>query len=399
MVKELGIVLRKMEANKNRLAQSKLLEAERRKSWRWGTAFNIACCAVFAGILLFGLFYALTKNQFFMTAGIAMLIGTAVIVAGTLYAWNIETAQRMLRLMRNMRQAEQARDAAAVAMEEKTRLLATMSHEIRTPLNGVIGMLNLLAQTELNPEQRNYTRTAQTSGRTLLSIIDEILDTSKAEAKHAGDQPTNILELVEAVTELLAPRAHGKGIELSARVSTAVPDELRIDDLKLRQILFNIAGNAIKFTHEGGVRIEVSASGHDLTIVIADTGIGMTGEEQAKLFTAFEQANDMIARSYGGTGLGLVITKRLVEQLGGDISVVSHSGKGTQFTVQLPNVLSQIACPTRRSSLHSRPQQWCQCRTHARQPHGDGRSVPHRRSSRTAKSSRRSARHECRHHR
>jgi signal transduction histidine kinase/CheY-like chemotaxis protein len=317
---------------------------DRRRAKRWTSALNIALSAVLAGALLFALFLALINAQYYLTAGAVLLVGTALIVSTSLYIWHRETAQRVMRLMRNIRTAEQARDEAAAATLEKARMLATMSHEIRTPLNGVIGMLNLLLHTELSAEQRNYARTAQVSGRTLLSIIDEILDTSKAEALGTTTaQPVELVSVVESVTELLAPRAHAKGIELSAHVAHDIPELATLDDLKLRQILFNMAGNAIKFTKTGGVDIRLSKQKTSLVIRISDTGIGMSPEEVERLFTEFTQANDTIQKDFGGTGLGLAITKRVVEQINGTIMVESRKGLGTQFTIIIPNVLAETA--------------------------------------------------------
>jgi signal transduction histidine kinase/CheY-like chemotaxis protein len=315
---------------------------DRRRAKRWTSALNIALGAILAGALLFAFFLALVNAQFYLTAGAVLLIGTALIVSSSLYIWHRETAQRVMRLMRNIRSAEQARDEAAAATLEKARMLATMSHEIRTPLNGVIGMLNLLLHTELSAEQRNYARTAQVSGRTLLSIIDEILDTSKAEALRSNTpEPVELVSVVESVTELLAPRAHAKGIEISAHIAHDIPELATLDDLKLRQILFNMAGNAIKFTQSGGVDISLSKQKTSLIIKITDTGIGMSPDEVEKLFTEFKQANDRIQKEFGGTGLGLAITKRVVEQINGTIMVESRKGLGTQFTIIIPNVLAE----------------------------------------------------------
>jgi signal transduction histidine kinase/CheY-like chemotaxis protein len=313
---------------------------DRRKAKRWTSALNIGLSAALAGAILFAVFVALVNRQYLLSAGAVLLVGTTLITGSAFYAWNRETAQRVMRLMRNIRSAEQARDQAAADMVEKARMLATMSHEIRTPLNGVIGMLNLLLHTELSAEQRNYTKTAQVSGRTLLSIIDEILDMSKAEAqRHETPQPVEITSVIESVTELLAPRAHVKNVELSAHVAADIPEQVTIDDLKLRQILFNVAGNAIKFTSSGGVDIRLSRQNTALMIRITDTGIGMSEEEVEKLFTEFAQANTSIQKDFGGTGLGLAITKRVVEQMNGTIMLESHKGEGTTFTIVLPNLL------------------------------------------------------------
>jgi signal transduction histidine kinase/CheY-like chemotaxis protein len=330
------------------------VENDRRKRRRWIGRLSIIASAALAGAVLFDVFLRLATAGQSTLAGVVLLLGTAAIVAASLYLWHQESAQRILRLMRTIRSAEQERDQANADMEDKARMLATMSHEIRTPLNGVIGMLNLLMHTELSPEQKNYAKTAQVSGRTLLSIVDEILDTSKAEAQRSDKAlPVDLLAIVESATELLAPRAHAKAIGISAYVTPDVPGQVIIDDLKLRQILFNIAGNAIKFTQHGGVDISLSRQATTLVMTIADTGIGMDDVEIEKLFTEYAQANDAIARKFGGTGLGLIITKRIVEQMNGTIMVQSRKGEGTTFTIMLPNLLP-IDVPQVRRSLEGR---------------------------------------------
>ncbi len=227
--------------------------------------------------------------------------------------------------------------SATESSDEKLRLLATMSHEIRTPLNGVVGMINLLQETPLTAEQKNYATTADSSARILLSIVDEALDTAKGQATAQDEMPETVLRsLVENVAELLSARAHAKAVSLSAYVAPDVPDVVAVRDRTLRQILFNLVGNAIKFTEKGGVGIEISKRNSDLVIAIQDTGIGMTAGECERVFSEYQQANADTSKKFGGTGLGLSITRGLVAGAGGSISVKSKSGEGTTFTVLLP---------------------------------------------------------------
>jgi two-component system, sensor histidine kinase and response regulator len=243
---------------------------------------------------------------------------------------------------------------AVEASRSKSEFLANMSHEIRTPLNGVIGMLELLLQGELPPGQREYAQTAALSGEALLGVINDILDFSKIEAGklELDAHDFDLREAIEDTCEMLAPQAHGKGLELLAWIDEGVPPLVRGDRGRLRQVLTNLLANAIKFTAAGDVTLRVRSDVADgrarLAFEISDTGIGIEAEAVARLFDPFSQADTSVTRRYGGTGLGLAISRRLVELMGGELRCESTPGEGSTFRFTADAGVPAGIRPTRR---------------------------------------------------
>ncbi|WP_416065269.1 hybrid sensor histidine kinase/response regulator [Rhizobium sp. ZK1] len=247
---------------------------------------------------------------------------------------------------------EEARQKAEYNSAAKSRLLATVSHEIRTPLSGILGMAHLISETKLTQEQQNYLTSIRQSGHALTQLVEDLLDFSTIEVGRFQLRPRSesLRKLVESVVEMLAHRAHEKGIEIGATVSSDVPELMSFDPARLRQVLFNVIGNAVKFTQAGGVFIRVSRAANELLISVTDTGPGMTAEEQARIFGEFEQGGSLVQKS-NGTGLGLAISARILREFGGSLAVASERGKGSQFTIRFPAELSEEDTTSRNTLL------------------------------------------------
>ncbi|MGM0951704.1 MAG: ATP-binding protein [Pseudomonadota bacterium] len=254
-------------------------------------------------------------------------------------------------------EAERLARQAEAASRTKSEFLANMSHEIRTPMNAVIGYSDLLYNSVKDPQQRNYLNAIRAGSRSLLMLINDILDLSRIEAgkMRLDFGPVSVRRLLSDVRHIFDLRATEQGITLEVSVVSGMPDAMMLDETRLRQVLFNLVGNAIKFTHEGGVTVrakatELEQSGAEkpetryyrLVVTVTDTGVGIAPDQQERIFDAFEQQEGQSSRRYGGTGLGLAISRKLVEMMGGKLTVESEANRGSTFTVTLPRVEATV---------------------------------------------------------
>jgi len=255
-----------------------------------------------------------------------------------------------------LKESAAARERAEAASEAKSRFLATMSHEIRTPISGMLGMADLLRQASLSPENASYVEAIRSSGTALIALVDQILDLSRIEGGHVGlfVETVDLTRLVEGVVELLAPRAQSKGLEIAASIDADAPRFVRGDGMRLRQVLMNLAGNAVKFTRAGGVCVSLEpGEGHELRFAVIDTGPGVPADRRAAIFEHFEQGDGSDSRRFEGAGLGLAISRGLVTLMGGALTLSDNPGGGSIFAFAIS--LRECAGPKRAGPREPNP--------------------------------------------
>lgn len=264
------------------------------------------------------------------------------------YLMLLQTQRRAIRQADDSnRKLVEAHRIAVQASETKSRFLANMSHELRTPMNGIIAMASILQDTDLNEEQNDYLRTLITSGEAMLGLVNDILDLSKIEAGFVelNSAPVNMAELLREIVDAVHPTVLKKKLNISVSMSRSVPEIVFADRMRLRQVMLNLVGNAVKFTETGSVIVSIetlseNTENRKLRFVVKDSGIGMSQETLSQLFSPFVQGDDSMTKKFEGTGLGLSICKRLIEAMDGKIEVKSTLGKGSEFVVTMKMLTS-----------------------------------------------------------